>query len=148
MPYGGDPQNSDTDAVRALIRDTSTSSPLLTDAEVTWLVAQHPSVYFAASVGAGMIGAGFSDAVIQKKVGDLSWMKGNTAGGVSSEYRELADSLHDTAVRRGVAPYAGGISVADKITQETDPDWDRSEIRLKMHDNPSVSETTSARLGF
>ena len=148
MPYGGDPANSDTDAVRALIRDTSTSAPLLTDSEVTWLVAEHPSVYFAASVGAGMIAANFSDAVIQKKVGDLSWMKGNTAGGVASEYRSLADQLHDTAVRQGVAAYAGGISVSDKQTQREDTDWDRPDIGLKMHDNPTASETTGARLGF
>ena len=142
MPYGGNPANSNTDAVRALIRDTSTSAPLLTDAEVTWLVAQHANVYFAASVGADMIAAGFSDTVTQKKVGDLSWTKASGA----SEYRDLSEQLHTTAVRRGVKGYAGGISVADKASQETDPDWDRPEIRLGMHDNDG--DSTSGVVGF
>jgi len=140
MPYGGDPTNSDTDAVRALIRDTSTSAPLLTDNEVGWLVADYPSVYFAAAAGANMIAGQHGDTVTTKKVGDLSLSKGS----VAAEYRELAEDLRLQAVRRGAQPYAGGISVADKTSQETDSDWDRTEIRLGMHDNPNVSETTSA----
>ena len=141
MPYGGNPAGSNTDAVRMLIRDTSTS-PLLTDNEVAYLVANNANVYYAAAAGADMIAGGKSDAVVQKKVDGLSLLKGNTQGGVAALYRDLADSLRLQAVRRGVKPYAGGISITDKDSQLSDSDWDRTEIRLGMHDNPPVSEST------
>ncbi len=144
MAYGGNPAGSNNDAVRALLRDTS-ASPLLTDNEVAWLVAQNSNVYYAAAAGADMIAGGKSGAVVQKKVDGLSLTKGNTQGGVADLYRTLGKTLRQQAARRGVKPYAGGISVTDKDTQETDSDWDRSEIRLGMHDNDS---STSGRANF
>jgi len=145
MPYGGDPQHSDTDAVRSLVHDTSTS-PVLTDNEVVWLVAQHPNVYLAAAAAAEMIAGSKSEAVVMKKIDGLSMMFGDAKGSIGGMFRELAASLRLQAVRRGVAPYAGGISVADKASQESDSDWDRSEVSLGMHDNPGGS--TSGVAGF
>ena len=147
MPYGGDPAHSNTAAVRALLRDTPSSSPVLTDNEVTWLVAQHPNVYFAASVGADMIAGHFSDSVVQKKVGDLSWTKGSISGDVASQYRNLSKELRATAARMGIKPMAGGISVSDKATQVGDSDWDNPQIGLGMHDE-DTSNSTSGRWQF
>ncbi len=148
MVYGGDPANNTSDAVRALLGDTSTSTALLSDSEVAWLVAQHPNVYYAAAVGADMLFANNASAVVSKKVGDLTLTKGSGLGGsVASNYKELGEELRSTAARMGVKPYAGGISVSDKDTQEGDSDWDRSEIRLGMHDY-ETSNSTSGVMSF
>jgi len=142
MVYGGDPAGSDNDAVRALLGDTSTSTALLSDSEVSWLVAQHANVYYAASVGADMLFANNANAVVSKKVGDLALMTGSVSGGVSLNYQQLSAELRATAARLGVAPFAGGISIADKDTQIGDSDWDNPDISLGMHDYDTANSTS------
>ncbi len=139
MSYGGDPANSNTDAVRALLRDTSTSAPLLTDNEVSWLVADYPSVHYAAAAGADMIAGGKTESVTLKRVGDLTLQKGGSKVGIAMEYRSLAKQLRLTAATRGVKPYTGGISIADKDSIEGDTDWDRPAAKIGMHDYDTAS---------
>ena len=147
MVYGGDPANSNNDAVRALLGDTSTSTALLSDSEVSWLVASHPNVYYTAAVGADMLFANNATSVTSKKVGDLSLVLGGGAGGATN-YKQLGEELRLTAARMGVKGYAGGISVSDKDTQIGDTDWDRSEIELGMHDYDTASNSTSGVMNF
>ena len=137
MPYGSDPVNSDTDAVRMLIRDTSTSAPRLHDNEILFVVAEYSNVWFAAAAAADIIAGGESDAVVTTKVGDLAITKGG-GGGIAEQYRTLAMTLRATAAVKGGTPYAGGISVDDKTDQVGDADWDNPLISLGMHDNPAV----------
>jgi len=141
MAYGGDPANSNNDAVRALLGDTS-STALLSDNEVAWLVASHPNVYYAASVGADMLFAKNAEAVVSKKVGDLSLLKGDASGGVARNYKTLGEQLRLTAARMGVKGFAGGISVSDKDTQVGDSDWDNPGIGLGMHDYDTANSTS------
>ena len=130
MVYGGNPATDTTDAVRLLIHDTG-ATPLLTDIEVDWFIAQHSNVWFAAAAAATSISATYTDAIIEQKVGDLSWKK---AGG-SGQYQTLAAELRAAGVRIGVAPYAGGISISDKDANLSDSDWDRTSTSAG---NPAV----------
>ncbi len=145
MPYGGDPKNDVNDAVRAMVRDTSTS-PSLTDNEIAFVVSEWPNKYYAAAAAAEMLQANGAEFVVEKKVGDLVLKKGTAQGGVAGNWQTLADSLRTQALNQGVAGYAGGISVSDKDTQRSDTDWDRTEIALGMHDDIGTSST--GRLGF
>ena len=138
MPYGGDPVNSDTDAVRMLIRDTSTSAPRLHDNEILFVIDAHPNVWFAAAAAADIIAGGASDTITITKVGDLSLAQGS----VAQEYRSLAMSLRQTGAIKDGTPFAGGISVDDKAVQVGDADWDNPLISLGMHDNPAVNTST------
>ena len=142
MAYTGNPSTSNTDAVRLLVHDTSTStgSTLLSDTEYQWFIDQNTNLYFAASAAAKTIGAKYSDDIITKRVGDLSWTKGSPSGGITALYSQLAAELRAEGVRKGVAPYAGGISVADKAANEADPDWDR--VFHTTGDNPSLWSST------
>lgn len=126
MPYTGNPSTSVTDAVRLLVHDTSTSTgtELLTDAEYQWFIAQNSNLYFAASEAAGSIAASQTDTVISKKVGDLAWAK--DSDGPTAAYLNLSARLRTSGLRRGVTPYAGGISKADKALNRSDTDWDRT----------------------
>ena len=152
MPYGGDPQNSASDAVRMLMQDTSTSAPNLTDNEVDYLIAFHANAHYAAAAGAELIAGKNAESVVEKKIGDFS-EKYATApqGGIAGEYRALAATLREQAARAGVAPGVGGISISDKDSARDDTDWARSEIELGMHDiNGSglVDGSTSGRAFF
>lgn len=139
MPYTGNPSTSNTDAVRLLVHDTSTSTSdtLLSDTEYTWFINQNTNLYYAASAAAHSIAARYSDDYIQKKVGDLSWTVASFSGPVA-EYRNLAQSLRVEGARKGVTPYAGGISVSDKTANESDADWDRTFH--STGDNPAIWE--------
>lgn len=143
MPYDGDPVNRTSDAVRMLLRDTSTSAPILTDNEVDWLLANHPSVYLAAAAGADMVAAKWADGVVSKQVGDLRIVKGSQAGDVASQYRKLGDQYRRQSARSdSFTLYSGGISKDDKQTQREDTDWDKVDVALKQDDNRYTSYST------
>lgn len=127
MPYTGSPSTSNTDAVRLLVHDTSTStgSVLLTDAEYQWFIDQNTNLYYAAAAAAGSIGARYADDEIRKKVGDFEYELGGSDG-PGAQYRALSKHLRAEGARKGVKPYAGGISIADVTANETDPDWNRT----------------------
>ena len=147
MPYDGDPVNSQTDAVRMLIRDTSTSSPRLTDNEVDWLVANHGNTYLAAAAGCEMMAAKHSSEPGSKSVGDLSIDIGS--GDPSLNWTELAAQYRAQAARSGdFSFYSGGISKSDKQTRREDTDWDAVSAALKMHDNPNVGSTDGIWRGY
>jgi len=149
MPYDGDPVNRTSDAVRMLLRDTSTSAPILTDNEVDWLLDTHPSVYLAAAAGADMISAKWADGVVSKQIGDLRLVKGSQAGDVASQYRKLGDSYRAQSARSdSFALYSGGISKSDKQAQLADSDWDRVDVALKQDDNRYGNSTDGIWRGY
>lgn len=133
MPYGGDPAGDTTDAVRLLIFDTSTGSPLLSDAEVDYFVAQEPNVHLAAAEAARTIAAKYGPNV-DKQVGDLRLSE----SAKNTNYNTLAADLRRKGVR-SVKPYAGGISIADKDAAESDTDWNRPSFKIGQYDNPNSS---------
>ena len=113
--YSGNPAASDLDAVRFAIGDTDTADQLLSDEEIAYLLTN--STVSAASIAAcEALAAKFARSV-DRTVGSLSL----SASQKAKQFRELAATLRR---QRAVlaAPYAGGISVADKDTQRADTD--------------------------
>jgi len=141
--YGGDPLNSNRDAVRLMIQDTSTGPQELSDNEIAWLIASHPDNWFAASAGATMKAGKFAaDAQVDSlKVGDLSIAEGDALGARGREFRNLAKELKLIALRRGVKPAVGGISIAQKETDLSDTDWDRPEFVIGQNDFDGANTT-------
>ena len=128
------PADSDRDAVRIMLNDTSESGALLSDETVDWLIAEHPNVYLAAAAGAETIAVDSYSQPTNKKVGDLSL--GRSADYL--KYRQLAKSLRLRATRR-VAPSAGGISVAAKTVAYADSDMVSPKFKTDQFSNPPGS---------
>ena len=133
--YGGDPTNSNRDAVRLMIQDTSTGPQELSDNEVDWLIASHPDNWFAAAAGAKLKAGKFSSGSGTKWVGDLKI----EASQQTQEFRSLASELLMTALRRGVKPAVGGISISQKETDLSDTDWDQPNFKMGQNDFDSNS---------
>lgn len=110
--YSGDPTDSAKDEVRFLIGDTDSSTQLISDEEINYLVGIHPAVvgsanYLAAAAAARAVAGKYTGAV-SKQVGSLRINLAERA----SQYAELAKSLEEAATT-GVgqiigAPILGG----------------------------------------
>lgn len=98
--YSGDPSARDLDKVRFLLQDTDPVDPLLTDAEIVYLIAAcDGSVYQAAHDAAYAISAKFvRRADTSKSVGDLSLS--TSYGNRADEFRKLGDNLLEIGSRR------------------------------------------------
>lgn len=140
VTYSGDPAASARDAVRFLVGDTSTSTGLLADTEIDFLVSRWGSnTYRAAAEAARVLAAKTSDNVESKSVGSLSISK----SGQSNRYLELAKSLEaqsKTGVTFAIAAYSGGVSKADKELMYADDDWEKPWFRRGMHDYPGYTD--------
>lgn len=110
-----------TDQVRLLIGDTSgvVATELLSDAELTFLIGEeNGNRYRAGAEAADRIAAKYARQV-DTSIGDASV----SASQRQEQYRTLAKDLRAKATERGsVAPFVGGISIADVATRETDSD--------------------------
>lgn len=95
--YSGDPTDSAKDEVRFLIGDTDSSSQLISDEEVNYLVGIYPASagtanFLAAAAAARSIAARYTGAV-SKQVGSLRINLAERA----SQYAELAKTLEEAA---------------------------------------------------
>jgi hypothetical protein len=127
--YSGDPASSSLDEVRFLTGDTlSTASQTNSDEEIAFLLAQQGSVRQAAIAACEALIAKCT-ALVTQSVGAVSVAYSDRV----KQYRELVGTL-----RRGLTPtpYAGGISVSDKETVESDTDRDAPLFSVGMHDTP------------
>lgn len=144
--YSGDPGASSLDAMRFLLGDTSETTAVFTDEELTWLLTQNSNIYFAAAQAAESAATSASQAITSgtggvktKTVGALSITFSDAAEAekFASNYRAVAHSLRIRgAINSTIMPYSGGISKADKLATEADPDWDRGAFSRGMHDYP------------
>lgn len=94
--YSGDPANSDLDAVRFLIGDTS--SFILSDSEIGFLIASEGNIYAAASQASLTMAASFGRKA-DKSVGDLSIRYSDRR----EHFLELADKLGGQSATKGLA---------------------------------------------
>src|SRR6187431_236594 len=128
MAYTGNPSTTPRDAVRLLVGDiaSSTSSEWLADADYNYFLAQNSNVYVAAQLAANSLAAlfagpgGANSDWVERKVGDLTIKRSETAG-IASEFRQLSQKMGRMAAA-SVSPYAGGLSVADKMAVAADTD--------------------------
>ena len=131
--YSGDPSSTSRDEVRFLVGDTDTSDQQVTDEEIAWALSENSSnAYMAASVIAHAISAKFSRKA-DKAVGDLRLSYSQ----LSKQYADLGTRLRSQGALRGVQPYSGGISKADKQTQNDDDDYDKPFFTRKLMDDPA-----------
>ena len=102
-------------ALRSLIRDTDSARQLLSDEELAFYFAQENNLYRAAAAACSALA---DSRAVDKSVGDLSIS--NSV--LPTNYLALAKLYRSQADLRGGMPYAGGISQADKLSQEEDSD--------------------------
>ncbi len=129
------------DKVRLLIGDTDEDSQLLQDEEIDlFLTISAQNVSRAAATAARGLAAKFSSRA-SKQVGDLSIRYLDRTRG----YLDLAKMLESQADRYPVAPYAGGISEADKDLAAEDSDRvDPLFYRGAFQDPQSVASDSSS----
>ena len=140
MAYGSTPTSTNTDGLRVLVGDisTSTSSELLADADYTFFLTQG-SFYIAAKLAANSLAAKFTGVaqdIKTKKVGDLE-ITYSDANNAASGYKMLASEFGRMAAA-GVSPYAGGISRSDKASVQADTDRVDPAFSRGIFDNPAV----------
>lgn len=129
--YSGDPAASNLDKVRFLIGDTDvTSDPQLTDAEINAMLTDNAGNAYSAAIACVEALISKYSRKVTKSVGDLSISYSDIVG----NYRELLAGLRRRATVQICTPYAGGISISDKQTDEADSDRTQPSFYRGMHD--------------
>lgn len=137
--YTGAPSTGTTagrrDAVRLLLKDLTSASPLYADAEIAFFLTHHRNnVWRAAASAATGLAAREAES---KSVGDLSISGfGKTWRELAAEYRLHADSH--------VTSYGGGLSISDKQTAELDADRIQPAFTRTLFQNPLVPNIATA----
>ena len=116
--------------VRLLLQDTNINRQLLDDNEIYYTVTTEANTFMAAAVLADQLVAK-GGSIESKKVGELA-IKYNV-----QFYQSLAGSLRARGAGHQI-PYAGGISVADKLAQQSDPDWVTPDFARNLDNNPAA----------
>lgn len=130
--YSGDPNGSTKDAVRFLIQDTTTARQLVQDEEIEFAINQEMNHFMAAALICKtlVIRAG---GVRRKRIADFD---------ISYDpemYRILANQLEARGMTYQM-PYAGGISVADKLAVQSNPDNVAPKFAVGLDDNASAPQ--------
>lgn len=121
---------TDRDKVRFLIGDTVSEDPQLDDGEVAFLLTQYGSVQAAALAACRALIAKYS-RLCDKWVGDLKIL----ASQKQLHYTRLLESLVTTSGNLAAIPSAGGISVGQKESYESDTDRVAPAFRRGQDDN-------------
>lgn len=132
------------DQVRILVGDTDETDQLMQDEAITFFVTlENNRLYESAADVAEAIANKLARSV-QKSVGSMSL----AAQQRYEHYREMAASLRDKSeLFLNASPYAGGISVADKQTQEQNTDRVEPDFTKKLFDLPSTQPMRGGRSG-
>lgn len=140
--YTGDPSSSTKDEVRFLVGDTDADNQLVQDEEITYALSAEASTMRAAVRVARAIASYYARST-EKQVGDLKIK----AGEIYKNYLKIVESLEQEAAGSipGAMPFAGGISKAQKYTQESDTDRVEPSFSKGMMDNPNVTNAEDER---
>lgn len=137
--YSDDPSTSPKDYVRFLIGDTDASDPLLSNEEITtFLKTYNNGVLLSAVRCCETIAAKLSRRV-SEAVGQVKMEFQQAA----KAYRDMARDLRARMSIEEITPYAGGISQADKKTQDYNSDRVKPDFTKQMMDNNQISPFTS-----
>jgi hypothetical protein len=135
----------DYDAVGLLIGDAAHT--LFSTANIYTLSTLYgTATYTLASASARSLAATFANSVT-KRAGDVSI----NASDKYKHYMDLATSLERQAKLYGLGAtsvYAGGISKADKLTQEQDSDRVEPYFTRTTHDDPGHDPLTNEDDGY
>ena len=102
--------------VRLLIGDTNTMEQLLQDEEINFILSLETNIYKAGWRCCETIAAEYARWV-DTQVGDLKVK----ASQKFEQYTHKAKQLRAQSYTHDLSPYAGGITIDDKSTQEQDP---------------------------
>ena len=119
------------DQVRLMIGDAVATSPLIQDEEIAFYLTQDPSIWRVASRCCRAIAAGMAREgdTVQSDLKQVLSVRARAYNSLAAQY------ANDAVGRGGGLPYAGGISVFDKIQQELNPDRVSPQFNLGMTDN-------------
>lgn len=136
--YSGDPSSSSRDAVRFTIGDTDSTQPQLNDPEIDYLLTENGAVLTASVEAALALAARYSRQVsmTDDKVSRENQQK-------AEAYAKLAETLKARVSRRAHGVYAGGLSIAGKVTSSQDPDLVQPSFTVNMDDRPSGEVKTN-----
>lgn len=138
--YGGAPGTTSAatrrDAVRLLVGDTDTTDQQTSDEEIAFALSQgSDDVYIAGAVICRALSGKFA-RLVDTSVESVSSSYSQRA----TQYAELAVRLTQDSKRLGSGglgvPDAGGISIADMISVESDPDRVPGAFRIDQFNNP------------
>lgn len=129
--YTGSPSTSSRDAVRFLMGDTDNTDPLVLDEEIAYALTLEASSQLAAARVAETLAAKFSRFADQS-VGDLSISYSQRV----QQLMGIAKQLRSAGAISSGMPYAGGVSKADKIVNESNTDRVQTASRIGVHNNP------------
>lgn len=138
-----DLETSPKDQVRFLIGDMFTGDQQLQDEEINFAISLRASVWGAAAECCRALAAKFARSVDSAAGDTRTWLSQMAKG-----YSAKAGEFEAKAAMNGAsAPYAGGISVADKIRQEADRDRVAPQFQIGMTDDflpvaPAGNETS------
>ena len=134
--YGGDPANSDRDAVRLQIGDTDSTDPQLTDAEVDYFLSQNGTVNAASLAAVRAIMAEYA-RLVTKAVGDLRINYSDRLEAYQALEKQMKAKLATTA-----KPVAGGISISRKETVDEDIDRVEPSVERDQFSFPGTADST------
>lgn len=126
--YTNHPASRTLDALRLLLRDTSSGAALFQDEELTYFIGASPNTYFAASMAADVAAARYT-ALGQKSVGDLSI----SYPAAAQDWQAMSKKWASLGALSAV-PFSGGISVAGKASEESDSDRDAPSFKRGQFD--------------
>ena len=130
--YSGNPASSPLDECRFLVGDTNTAAQLVSDEEINYNIALVygttppasgnflPAAYAADGIAAK------SARSVDKSVGDLHLSYSQQA----KSFRDLANVLRRRATLKMVPIYVGGLSLAEKATNEADLDMPQPAFKV------------------
>ena len=137
--YSGNPNYSAKDQTRFLVGDTDPKDQLLSDQEIVWILGQYNNSPLNAAIRC-------CEAIASK----FSRLADETVGRVSIKYSQIATAimkqqnmLRNRLAMEDAAPFAGGISVSDKITNRADTDLVRPDFTKHMMENWDIAPWTT-----
>lgn len=132
--YTADPNNIRLDAMRLLIGDTDSTSPLLQDSECNYFLSLNANTFLAASESCKAISAKFA-RLADTTVDSVSIKHSQK----SKQYADLGASLESKAKIVGALPFAGGISRSEMDNNWNDSDLVKQSFSIGQDDHPDTS---------
>ena len=137
--YSFNPASSAKDELRFRVGDTNSKDPLLHDEEINFLLKKYNNFVLNAALEA-------CETIISK----FSRLADETVGSVSKSFSQKAQAYFKTMemIRTRIAldgarPYAGGISVSDKQTNQQNTDLTKPVFEKHQFENQQMAPWTS-----
>jgi len=133
--YSGDPSTSLLDETRFILGDTCRENAQVSDDEVLWALSkQGDDTRYAAMMLCYHLSRKYS-RLADCSVGDVS----RSCSQLATAYRDRGNELKEEANEYAlVAPSFGGLSIAEKISLDENPDAVQPAFSVGMDDNPGV----------